>query len=81
MNKVETFVSAKELFDRAFSKPRDKRSYEYKRGVLDTLKYTLREVHSLRCPYGDETAESDAWYAGTLEGYALWRSFKTAIDK
>lgn len=49
---------AREIFDAAFSKPRDPRSDEYRHGVLDVMKYRLGEANEAlhlpndiaRCP-------------------------------
>ena len=36
---------AYEIFDEAFLKPRDPRSDEYRHGVIDILKFRLREAN------------------------------------
>lgn len=60
-----------QIFDDAFSRPRDPRSDEYKRGVFNALNYRLGVVQGLNCPYPVGSAQADAWFAGTSEGYAL----------
>jgi hypothetical protein len=64
--------TADDLFNDAFSSTRDKRSPEYKRGVLDALKFRLKESPELKCPYHSGIAGADAWHSGTDEG--KWRA-------
>lgn len=80
--------TAQELFDMAFSVPRDIRSPEYMKGVLDALQYRIGEKLKMnKCPYAEGTAQADAWYAGTYEGHRLGREemersqgFKVGFD-
>lgn len=66
-------TKATELFDAAFSGPRDPRSKEYKEGVLDALRFRLGESLSIRCRYEAGTASADAYFAGCDEGHRLAR--------
>lgn len=66
-------MKAYEIFDEAFSKPRDQRSDEYKHGVIDILKFRLRETNEafgIR-QYAIGTAQADAYLAGCDEGHRL----------
>jgi hypothetical protein len=64
--------TAKQIFNEAFSKPRDPRSDAYKDGVLRTLQMRLRELDGLSTKqYVLGTAECDAYFAGTDEGHRL----------
>jgi len=60
-----------EIFDEAFHEARDPRSKEYRKGVLQTLEYCRGYRGALCCPYPLGTAQADAWFSGTAEGYAL----------
>ncbi len=60
---------AMEIFQEAFSGPRDKRSKEYQNGVLDVLRFRLNEVTEVRCHYEMGTASADAYFAGCDEGH------------
>lgn len=64
---------AYEIFDEAFSKPRDPRSDEYRQGVIDILQFRLREKNNTYRPerYKIGTASADAYYAGCDEGHRL----------
>jgi len=64
---------ATRIYRNAFENPRQRRSDEYIRGVLDTLLYRLGENLHLDCPYPEGTAQADAWYSGNEEGHALYR--------
>lgn len=68
---------AYELFDAAFSKPRDPRSDEYRHGVIDTLKFRLREANEAfgKHQYRLGTAQADAYFAGCDEGHRLAREY------
>lgn len=68
---------AKKLFDKAFSVARDKRSLEYKAGVLDVLRFRFDETDSVKCPYSPGTAQSDAYFSGTIEGHRIFREQQT----
>jgi len=56
----------------AKSRPRTKRSEEFKAGVLSPLR---RRIHGIvtQCPYIEGTAAFDAFFSGVEEG---WRIFK-----
>lgn len=66
---------AREIFDAAFSKPRDPRSDEYRHGVLDVMKYRLGEANEAfgKKQYVLGTAQADAYFAGCDEGHRLAR--------
>ena len=65
-------LSAEDLFIAAFKTQRDARSNEYKHGVHRALRFRINGEDIL-CPYLEGTAASDAYYAGTQEGHAIWR--------
>jgi len=73
---------AQELFDAAFSKPRDARSAEYKQGVLDILRHRLCEQNSdfKVGRYVAGTAQADAYWAGNDEGRQLAREYLNSAD-
>jgi len=71
---------AQRLFDEAFSIARSPRSGAYKAGVLAALKSRESAV-SIRCPWPNESAESDAFYAGVEEGHHLWHDHLKAQQK
>jgi hypothetical protein len=64
---------AQEIFDSAFAIPRDPRSDEYRHGVLEILKYRLRETNQTfgKKQYAMGTPQADAYYAGCDEGHRL----------
>lgn len=64
---------ATEIFEAAFSTPRDKRSEEYKAGVLAALRFRLQEADGIPCGYETGTASADAYFAGCDEGHRLVR--------
>ena len=68
---------AYEIFDAAFSKPRDPRSDEYRHGVIDILKYRLHEANEAfgKHQYALGTAQADAYFAGCDEGHRLAREY------
>lgn len=68
---------AYEIFDEAFLKPRDPRSDEYRHGVIDILKFRLREANeaSGKHQYKLGTAQADAYFAGCDEGHRLAREY------
>jgi len=68
-------MKAQQIYQEAFSTSRDPRSTPYKRGVLDTLKYRLGEIDTLRSPYTVGSTEFDAWKAGSNEGHHLARDY------
>jgi hypothetical protein len=67
--------TAQELFKEAFFGPRDKRSEEYRNGVLSALKFRLGEKKYIRGGYGLGTAQNDAFSAGCEEGHAIARKY------
>jgi hypothetical protein len=75
MNKDKEKTTAQELFDAAFCGPRDKRSREYKEGVLAALRYRLGEMAYISGGYGPGTASNDAFSAGCEEGHAIARKY------
>ena len=72
---------AREIFDEAFSTPRDPRSEEYRRGVIDILKFRLGETREAtgKHPYAPGTAQADAYYAGCDEGHRLAREYLESV--
>lgn len=70
---------ARELFEAAFSVPRDVRSPEYKAGVLDVLRFRLSETGSVRCPYQAGTAQADAYWSGCDEGHRRAREYLAEV--
>lgn len=74
-------MTAAQLFQEAFSQPRDPRSPEYKAGVLAALQYRLGELERIRCPYRIGTSQADAWYSGTDEGHRRGREACAATRK
>lgn len=67
---------AHQLYEKAFTQPRDPRSDAYKRGVRDALQACARQSKTklgALLPYEMGTAEADAWFAGTEEGKNRWR--------
>lgn len=66
---TEKTFTAQELFDEAFSQPRNPRSEVYKQGWLAGANAVLHGlVAETIGPYKLGTVESDAWWAGALEG-------------
>ena len=65
---------ADKLFARAFNVRREKRSYEYMRGVMAALIYRSVGIKpKVNCPYREGTVGFDAFGAGLEEGYQIWR--------
>ncbi len=62
-----------QLFNAAFSKPRDPRSAEYRAGVRAALAFRIEGAH-VSHPYNPATAQDDAFHAGMAEGHAIWRA-------
>ena len=75
--------TAQELFDSAFSVTRDPRSDAYRHGVLDILKYKLREINPTfgKSNYVMGTAEADAYYAGCDEGHRIAREYMAEQER
>jgi hypothetical protein len=61
---------AQAIYAWAFRPGREKRSDEYKRGVLNHLKNRLEQTE-LVCPFEAGTAQFDAYYSGCDEGRVL----------
>jgi hypothetical protein len=57
----------------------DRRSPEYRRGVLDVIKYRMHGVR-IRAPYQLGTSQADAYFAGNDRGHALWRALQEAAQ-
>lgn len=53
----------------------DKRSPEYRQGVLDVLKFRL-EGQRIKCPYEAGTAQFDAYFAGNERGHNIARTLR-----
>jgi len=68
-------MNAQEIFEAAFSTAREPRSEAYKLGVLEILKYKLKETKQLQNPYKRGTAENDAFWSGTDEGLRRAKEF------
>jgi hypothetical protein len=66
-------LTAQQLFDREFSRPRTKRSAEFKAGVLALLR-RLMEGIEIACPYTEGTAAFDAFYSGIEEGWRIYHN-------
>lgn len=71
--------TAFEIFQEAFSQPREKRSNEYKNGVIDVLRFRLCEVTDVRCLYVTGTAAADAYFAGCDEGHRRASEFLAKV--
>ncbi|MBA5686963.1 hypothetical protein [Rugamonas apoptosis] len=65
-------ATVEQLFQAAFSVPRDPRSTSYKNGVRAALAFRIEGRRIARL-YDPASAEDDAFYAGVAEGHALWR--------
>ena len=77
MSRKDREALVQHLYQAAFSVPREPRSPEYRRGVLDALRYRCGLTETLRLPeaFGTGTAAADAWFAGIEEGHARWREY------
>lgn len=64
--------TSQEIYEAAFSGPRDKRSDEYKAGVLAALLYR-ENGQKIVCPWPSGSSMADAYFSGLSEGYFLWR--------
>jgi len=51
----------------------NRRSSEYRRGMLDVLRFRLEGLR-IECPYQEGTAQLDAYFAGNARGHAEWRA-------
>jgi hypothetical protein len=73
---------ATDIFDAAFSRPRDARSRPYKYGVLAALRFRMREITEIPFPYEAGSAEADAYFSGLDEGHSLAREYfaNAAVD-
>ena len=54
-----------------------KRSTEYRRGILDVLRFRL-VGDPIQCPYRESTPQFDAYFAGSDRGHAVWRTLQEA---
>lgn len=54
----------------------NRRSAEYRRGMLDVLRYHL-EGARIECPYREGSAPFDAYFAGNERGHILWRDLQS----
>ena len=61
-----------QLFKAAFAGPRDPRSAEYKAGVRAALPFRIDDT-LIKRQYQPGTAQDDAFSAGLVEGYAIFR--------
>ena len=67
-------MTAEEIYNKAFvGTVREKRSVQYRRGVIDALSYKFGEKKYLDCPFTPGTADCDAWIAGMDEGKFLYK--------
>lgn len=73
INGEKTVMTAQDVFDFAFSQPRDPRSEAYKQGVLSCLRRRIDGLPDCKNPYSLGTAEADAWWAGIDEGLMIVR--------
>lgn len=53
----------------------DKRSAEYRRGMLDVLRFRLEGIR-ITCPYKAGTAQFDAYFSGNSRGHELARPLR-----
>lgn len=60
------------LIVKAFSRPRDPRSIEYRCGCRALLDFKLGGEKP-RCPFTVGTASADAWFAGLDEGWSIYK--------
>ncbi|MDY0011312.1 MAG: hypothetical protein RBS40_00290 [Rhodocyclaceae bacterium] len=51
----------------------DRRSPEYRLGMLDVLKYRMHGAR-IQVPFQLGTSQADAYFAGNDRGHALWRA-------
>ena len=63
-------ISAADLFAAAFHRHREPRSEAYRAGALAAMRFRLGEIEHVACPYAPGSAESDAFYAGVVEGHS-----------
>ena len=61
-----------QIVDKALSVG-DRRSAEYRRGMLDVLRYRL-EGAPILCPFSEGSAQFDAYFAGNDRGHCVWRA-------
>lgn len=50
----------------------NRRSAEYRRGMIDVLRYHL-EGARIQCPYPEGSVQFDAYFAGNDRGHLVWR--------
>lgn len=68
---------AEQLFDEAFTKPRDPRSPEYKAGVLAALQFRL-DRKRIVCSYQLGTSRADVFFSGLDEGHSIYRRWEAS---
>jgi hypothetical protein len=56
----------------------DRRSPEYRRGMLDVLTYRMQGVR-IQVPFELGTSQADAYFAGNERGHAVWRDLKEEV--
>ena len=67
-----------ELLASAFAPGRNKRSTAYVLGAADSLQFKL-SGKPMACPFQEGSAEFDAFFAGVIEGRAIYvEAFKEA---
>ena len=72
---ITDMAKAQELFDKAFFEGRAPRSDEYRKGVMDALRFRF-DGAKIACPWPQGTAQADAYYAGVNEGHGIWRNYE-----
>ena len=70
--------TAQKMFDHAFAPPREKRSEEYRAGVLAALRFKSKEARIIPCAFQVGTAQSDAYFAGVGEGLQIARNYQAS---
>lgn len=58
----------------------NRRSAEYRCGMLDVLRYRLEGV-PIRCPYQEGSVQFDAYFAGNDRGHHVWRAMVGGAGK
>jgi hypothetical protein len=51
----------------------DKRSAEYRAGLLDVLNFKMKGIR-IHCPYQAGTAQFDAYFSGNMRGFDVYRA-------
>ena len=73
--------TADDLYRDAFAIPRCERSEAYKKGVIDALRFRLKESPALNCPFHPGIAQADAWFSGTDEGNRRARDYLRSLTE